>query len=62
MTDQTGSYAGKVFKIQGGDVQVSSDEVALLGYYGVEITGGTVTAEAKTESAVIANRGSLSIT
>lgn len=62
MTDQTGSYAGKVFKIQGGDVQVSSDEVALVGYYGVEITGGTVTAEAKTESAVIANRGSLSIT
>ncbi len=50
-----------VLRIEGGKVDVCSTDVALTGWYGVEITGGTISASAEEGAAVLATEGLVQI-
>ncbi len=60
--DAFGIESGGTLYIEGGVVSVLSTDVALLGWDGVSITGGTVTATAENNSAIIGRNGAVSIT
>lgn len=60
--DGQGIYAGETLSIEGGNISIASSSVALLGWYGVSITGGTVQATAEEDSAILGRDGPVSIT
>lgn len=53
---------GGILKIEGGSVDVSSTDVALLGWDGVQVTGGTVKAHSAQNSAILARDGAFCAT
>lgn len=53
---------GGILKIEGGSVDVSSTDVALLGWDGVQVTGGTVKAHSAQNSAILARGGAFCAT
>lgn len=53
---------GGILKIEGGSIDVSSTDVALLGWDGVQVTGGTVKAHSAQNSAILARDGAFCAT
>ena len=51
-----------ILKIEGGSIDVSSTDVALLGWDGVQVTGGTVKAHSAQNSAILARDGAFCAT
>ena len=60
--DGLGISAYGVLKIEDGSINVDSVDTALLGYSGVTITGGDVTAHSEINSAILGTNGPLTIT